>query len=196
MHRQRFWKKQPYCISLVIVFSCWLTGCAARMETTAGNTWIVGFARVRTDARELGKGRFVSVKSEQAAPFEFGVEPYGIFAGIGCNGNSMGLVGPELATDEFRSRRTFGISLGKGEMPWRWGVTHFKMPRPGERTLIRVNTVRGLDLRMRVNDPLARVGYSRTTLMLGEATNAFTVVKFQTAKIVPLFEVSEEKPGE
>lgn len=183
-------------IILIAIAACSLSGCAARMEIRSGETWILGFSRVATEIRALGKDRIVALKSEQKAPIEFGIEPYGITAGVGITGSASGWIGPVSSRNEFRGSRTYGVWLGTGEMAWRWGLTKYKTGRRGAVTTIRVNTVRGVEMNLRTSEPELRLGYSRTTITQGESTNAYTQIEYETETIIPLVKISEEKPNQ
>jgi hypothetical protein len=168
------------------------SGCAARFETASGNSWIVGFSRVSTEVHEIGPGRFAMMKSEQQAPLEVGLVTYGLTAGLGLNGAATAFVGPRSSTNAFRPAKTFGIPLGGGDMPWRWGLTRYKTSLKEATTSVRINTVRGLDFKLRSEDPAIRLGYSRATFTKGESTNGVTRIIFITDRIAPRIGISEE----
>lgn len=172
----------------------WLTGCAARFEAPSGEMLIIGFARIETRSNPVGKDRIVSIKTEQTAPLSVGIEPRGINASVGISGGTIGWVSPAVETNDFRECRTFGLRSSGGAMPWRWGITRFRVPRKGPKAIVCVETVRGIDLKLRTVDPAIRAGYSRSTLVQGESTNGMTWIQYQTGTVAPLIEISEEEP--
>jgi hypothetical protein len=111
---------------------------------------------------------------------------------LGLNGAATAFVGPRSSTNAFRPAKTFGIPLSGGDMPWRWGLTRYKTSTKEATTSVRINTVRGLDLKLRSEDPQIRLGYSRATFTKGESTNGLTQIVFITDRIAPRIGISEE----
>ena len=142
----------------------WCGGCAMSMESTGGSTWVFGLSRGSTGVRDFGERHIVVREETQKAPLELRFAPYGLslcLAELRCVEER---VLDEDARALFVPRRDFGIQLGGGTQPWRFGLARYRVPRSPAGVRARVDTIRGVSLRLGHMDSSLIVGSSRACI--------------------------------
>lgn len=189
--------RRCFCIAnlrvFVLVGACAISlGCAARFESPAGSTWIVGMARISTSSDDFGGGHSILKKVEQEAPISFGVEPYGLRVGIGMNANAVARILSKEAAKHFVPVKMYGIPIGAQHFAWNIGLTRHTFPRSKATVKMRYATVRGLSTDLNFDDSSLKMGFSRSTLVSGEATNAFLNIEFSETNRIPQINAYEQ----
>ena len=112
--------------------------------------------------RDFGEDSIIVHDESQSAPLELGLVPYGFSLGLADARQAEERILDAREREQFVPRRDFGIALGSGPRPWRFGVAYYRAPQRHARVRARVDTVRGLALRLAHKDSRLMAGVSRT----------------------------------
>ena len=174
----------------------WCAGCAARLETANGSTWIVGLSRGSTHVRDFGEHEVVFQNEIQSAPLELRIMPHGFSLGLADAKHAEARVMDEHGRDQFVSRRDFGIPLGSGQCPWRFGLAYYRAPQPNARVSARVDTVHGLALRLAYKDSCLTAGASRTCVTELEDGDHDVLICYDISRRFPEIKITKPQPGD
>ncbi len=188
------WRSVVLGLFFPLLLGC--AGCAARLETANGSTWIAGLSRVAVDAREFGDHSFIVHEESQSAPLELRCVPYGFSLSLADAKHAEERVLEARERDRFVPRRDFGIALGNGPRPWRFGLTYYRAPRRNARTLARVNTIRGVAIRLAHEDSFLTAGASRTCVTAMADGDQDALICYDVTRRFAKVKITKPQPGE
>ncbi len=183
--------KQLIAFYVLLFLLIWCGGCAMSMETTGGSTWIFGLSRGSVSVRDFGERHIVVREETRKAPLELRFAPYGLSVCLAELRYVEERVLSEEARELFVPRRDFGMQLGGGSQPWRFGLARYRVPRNPACVRARVETIRGLSLRLEHTYPSLIAGSSHACITEMDGGNHDVLIDCTVSRRFPEVNITQ-----